>query len=228
MPKFLLITLGIFLLIGCSNHKTTINWRHKGLRGRVKLVKEKRYRAEAKKKSKKWRKKTILSYNETVFNDKGSLLEKKSFDKNEKLSLKIIYNTNQNKVQELCFYDKKNILLNKEIIEESTSKKIKARRFVKDEIYSGYEEFYGKYGITKSISYSYWDNKKSLYSTITYKYDKKGYLISKNTVGYPSHYNVIRYKYLKFDKKGNWLKRLTFIGTSSELWYFTIRKYEYF
>lgn len=197
------------LLASCSNLSTSTSWDKYGLKDEVKLFIETSYSVE--KQSNQWVEQSILSKSQVLFNEQGIVLEQKTEN------LKMISELEGNQIKKVLGYlnDTQTVV---SIIEEYSSKKMKYKTFSIDEgefnfdsdSFLEIEELYGEYGVTKFVSRSYFNGKIFQEQIITYDYNDKGYLISESEErGGDVHLEMdIKYEYLEFDEKGNWLKRL--------------------
>lgn len=226
--NIIVILLSLIIFISCTKQT---GWKDYRLKGKVKSYTERYY--EPIWQFKQWEN-GKLKGNEHItvsFNQKGDYTEKEFFDENLNLTTKRVPVYKNKEIIETYDYDANGKLMWYRKYNQTSSEKIEIQIYDKDgkilgdavvHYLNGKENLYivHPYDATddfKEITYFYsYDDADNL---INYKQtNRKGEIISNE-----------KYEYLKFDEKGNWLRKLVYTGNSDNHPYsIVIREYEYF
>lgn len=222
IPMMLII---IGLLTSCSNNN---DWNRFGLNGKVKTYLEQYYEAEVK--FGEWEKGDIqfIGHSRTSFDNDGNYKWVEYLDEDNELFYKCIPKRENGELIEEVVYDEDGKLINKSKFFRNSNDEQEFIQYDKDGVKTAQGKLYIENNLVIRQQIQIFEEKKvkEEYSDV-FEYDKDG-----NTIGQKKSdingeiIGNINYKYLAFDEKKNWTKRLYYVdGVPTSI---VIREYEYY
>ena len=221
-----LLSLITIILASCSSNNELKSWE---LNGKVKSVFERMY--EVDEKFGKWEAGDLMHtiHNKVNFDENGLYQGMEYYGYDMKLSMKIIPKRENGTIIEEIHYDEDGRLQSKTKINRISKNEIEAETFNHGNELIYRNKITQKDGrAIKVVQTIIKDGEESEIYTMSSEYDKNGNLKSHRRTNKKGETDFhIRFEYLEFDQKKNWVKKLMY-EDGNEPEYISIREIEYY
>ena len=226
--KIPLLLMTIAILTSCSNNS---DWNRFGLNGKIKTYLERKYEAE--KKFGEWENGDIKYYGHyrVSFDSEGNCQWIEYLDEDNELSGKLIPQIENGKLIEESYYDEDGELIKKTKVIHNSKDELELIAFNEDGEKTSQEKLYfANNRVIKQEYQTFEDDKVKEEYSVVFEYDKNGHLISQKQTDRKGEITYfLKFKYIDFDEKNNWTKRLEYDSEEGEKpENIVIREYEYY